>query len=74
MIELLTPGARRLELFATERSVGWDVYGLALDPTHDFRLSTFWEGLLGHHPDVSLEVRRRLRRAQVSRKRVSVAD
>ena len=74
MIELLTPGARRFELFATERSVGWDVYGLALDPTHDFRLSTFWEGLLGHHPDVSLEVRRRLRRAQVSRKRVSVAD
>jgi N6-adenosine-specific RNA methylase IME4 len=62
MIEILTPGARRVELFATEYAVGWDSYGLALDPAHDFRTPEFWEGILGYDPTVSDIVRRQGRR------------
>lgn len=46
MIELLTPGASRVELFATERVPGWASYGLALDPSHDFRDPAFWSSIL----------------------------
>lgn len=46
MIEYLTPEARRVELFATERPEGWAAYGLALDPFHNFLDPTFWESFL----------------------------
>ena len=43
-IEQLTPGARRVELFSTQPDVaGWTHYGLAIDPSHDFRDPAFWD-------------------------------
>ena len=46
LIETLTHGrAKRVELFATERVLGWDSYGLALDPHHDVRDPAFWATL-----------------------------
>lgn len=36
---------QRVELFATERPEGWAAYGLALDPSHDFRDPGFWAGV-----------------------------
>lgn len=44
-IEVLMPTARRLELFATQTRPGWDTFGLALDPAHDFRTPEFWDVL-----------------------------
>lgn len=46
-ITRLTPGCRRVELFATERPEGWDAFGLALDPLHNFRDHAFWAGFHG---------------------------
>lgn len=44
MIEFLTPGARRVELFSTQPEIpNWTHYGLAIDPLHDFRKPEFWE-------------------------------
>jgi N6-adenosine-specific RNA methylase IME4 len=42
-IEVLTPGARRVELYATEQVRDWTAYGLSLDPSHDFLQPSFWE-------------------------------
>lgn len=60
-IEALTPDARRVELFATRPRAGWDTFGLALDPAHDFRSPEFWDVLRrtaeGPPPLVPEEVR-----------------
>lgn len=42
-IEALTPGARRVELYATEQVRDWTAYGMSLDPSHNFLLPSFWE-------------------------------
>lgn len=56
---------RRVELFSTQPEVpGWDHFGLAIDPSHDFRDPAFWarfsgpslglqlaQGLLQYDPD-----------------------
>lgn len=45
-IEELTPEATRVELFAREKWwLGWDAYGLDIDPTHDFRDANFWRAV-----------------------------
>ena len=60
-IEALMPDARRVELFATRPRAGWDTFGLALDPSHDFRSPEFWDVLRrtaeGSPPPVPEEVR-----------------
>lgn len=43
MVEFLTPDAKHVELFATERVPGWASYGLALDAAHDFRTASIWD-------------------------------
>lgn len=49
----LTPGAARVELFATETVPGWDSYGLALDPSHNFLDPAFWEQFHGRDAEGS---------------------
>lgn len=51
-IEALTPGATRVELYSTQPEVpNWTHYGLAIDPTHDFRHPDFWKQVLdAPHP------------------------
>jgi N6-adenosine-specific RNA methylase IME4 len=45
-IEELTPEATRVELFAREKWwLGWDAYGLDIDPAHDFRDANFWRAV-----------------------------
>lgn len=46
MIEQLTPGAARVELFAREAWWdGWDAIGLGVDPSHDFTDPAFWHSV-----------------------------
>lgn len=52
MIEALTQGARRVELFSTQPEVPhWTHYGLAIDRSHNVLDSDFWKGLF-EAPDV----------------------
>lgn len=43
LLTALTPGARRAELYATERAEGWESFGLEIDPLHNFLVPGFWD-------------------------------
>lgn len=51
MIEALTPGTNRVELFSTQAEVPhWTHYGLQIDPSHDFRDPAFWARVAAEEP------------------------